>query len=545
VSIRYLKNNKLPALAWLATVDGAGECTVEHGRLVEARDQFFVEGVWNGVFDEAGFEECESFFGSGMVQRSSGEIVFVSSSATVDYLYYRATPEQVVCSNSLPFLLSGLADRLDEFNSEYGHINDSIRAGIERYERKLPTEHGQVCRLMYQNLVLEGNSVREVDKPLPPAFETYEQYRDYFERNLRGMIQNARDSGRDTTLKILSTQSTGYDTTAINAVARNYGVDLAVSVVESKERHGYFKKSMSHGPSDSGEEIGRHLGVHVEPIDRRYFESEPECEYLYWAGLHNCEDMNLHQVKDFVGNGAVLLTGALGEIWYNEQSIGKVRLQTVNDQLERWDLSCHGLSEARLHIGFIHAAAPYIGGRSRKCILSISNSDAMRTWSIGGKYDRPIARRMGEEAGVPRELFGQTKLATIVKFMPPHLPHGPALREEFFDFYRQSRGELRLLYLRATPRINFMLRSVYRSYIKLLRVALFSLEVVMRLTRQRDLDLRSNAALYPRQRYLGQELGAVLYAYCVNQAAKLYRDRQLKPSEYQSGALTDSEGSAC
>jgi len=33
----------------------------------------------------------------------------------------------------------------------------------------------------------------------------------------------------------------------------------------------------------------------------------------------------------------------------------------------------------------------------------------MDLWSVGGGYDRPIARRIAEEAGIPRHLFGQIK----------------------------------------------------------------------------------------------------------------------------------------
>jgi hypothetical protein len=250
----------------------------------------------------------------------------------------------------------------------------------------------------------------------------------------------------------------------------------------------------------------------------------------------------------------MLLTGILGDVtWSSEKSVGGSRLRSINDQLGGKDPIGNGLSEARLHIGFIHAAATYIGGRSRKTIFNISNSDAMRPWSVDGRYDRPIPRRLGEEAGIPRELFGQTKLATVVNFLPPYVPHGAVLRKEFFDFYRQSRGDLKLLYLRVAPRINFMLRRVYVSYIKLLKVALFLSKSVMgRSTirnRQRDLSPQSNATLYPRQpylkqrlravlyprqRYLGQGLRAVLYAYCVNKAAKLYQDRRLEPSEHES-----------
>jgi hypothetical protein len=82
-----------------------------------------------------------------------------------------------------------------------------------------------------------------------------------------------------------------------------------------------------------------------------------------------------------------------------------------------------------LHIGYV---PPYIGARSRKSLFDLANSEAMRPWSIGGTYDRPIPRRLGEDAGVPRDRFGQRKLATIVEFLPPYLPYGAPLRREFF-----------------------------------------------------------------------------------------------------------------
>ena len=39
-------------------------------------------------------------------------------------------------------------------------------------------------------------------------------------------------------------------------------------------------------------------------------------------------------------------------------------------------------------------------------------SDAMRPWSIPGDYDRPIPRRILEEAGLPRTSFGIKKYAS-------------------------------------------------------------------------------------------------------------------------------------
>src|SRR5215469_8618604 len=98
MTFKYLENGELPPLAWLASVDRAtGECSVEHGRLLETRETFFVEGVWADSFAKGGFDRCESFFGSGATRNTGGEIVFVPSSATVDYLYYEIMHDKIVC----------------------------------------------------------------------------------------------------------------------------------------------------------------------------------------------------------------------------------------------------------------------------------------------------------------------------------------------------------------------------------------------------------------------------------------------------------------
>jgi hypothetical protein len=60
--------------------------------------------------------------------------------------------------------------------------------------------------------------------------------------------------------------------------------------------------------------------------------------------------------------------------------------------------------------------APYIGALHGPAIYRITHSDEMRPWKLGtGYYDRPIARRIAEEAGVPRENFGQSKFGTSEK----------------------------------------------------------------------------------------------------------------------------------
>ena len=71
-----------------------------------------------------------------------------------------------------------------------------------------------------------------------------------------------------------------------------------------------------------------------------------------------------------------------------------------------------GYSEFRLRVGFAHVPVPRIGTRYPATLNRISRSTELAPYSLGGSYDRPIARRIAEEAGVPREAFGQVKTAT-------------------------------------------------------------------------------------------------------------------------------------
>lgn len=507
----FRTDDALPPLAWLAIVEtAAGRCRVEHGRQVETSDTFFVEGAWPGPFAEGRFHLCESFFGSGAVRLSTGDLIFVPSSTTVDYLYHRIFDGDLYVSNSLPFLLAAIDDSLLPFEPAYTRINDSIMDGIVRYERVIPTERGSVRRLMHENLVLRDGKIIIESKPLPPAFSDYGAYRDFLFNILGSVMCNVRDEARKIPLKVLSTQSTGYDSTAINAVAREFGIDTTLSIAEQKEASGYYTRRKETRSSDYGDEIARYLGFDVTPIDRRYFERNPQSEFLSWSTVHCNPDMNLNQIEQFVGDGAILLTGVLGEIWYNAASTDDLRTAKINSELERWDLSGHGVSETRLHVGYIHVAAPYIGARARTEIFRISNSEAMEPWSIGGTYDRPIARRLGEEAGVPRMAFGQDKRATVVEIMPPYLPLGAPLRSEFFNFLKERIGPVRYVYVRVAPLLNAKAQSWYHSPLrKKLRELLRQWPRLGRLIE------------VPR---FADRYTAVLYAYCVNKTKRVYRD---------------------
>lgn len=429
-------NVSLPPLSWVAEVDTtAGTTTVTHGKWVEIQDNFFVEGIWDGDFAEGSFDRTSNFFGSGAVLRPGG-IVFVPSCATTDYLYYQVTDARVTVSNSLPCLLSDLGDLLDPANNDYWRDCESITDGIDAYQPTIKTQRGAVQRLLYRNLVIEAGGVRLADKPMPAPFAGYEDYVAFLRERYRHIAANARDAGRRFALKILSTQSKGYDSTAVNAIAAPFGIDTAFTVSKSKGSGAFAENDSALQDDDDGREIAQVLGFECVAIDRRRFEQGLAEEYLYFAGVANCEDLNFSGITPHIDNPSVLITGTLGELYYpGSYHAQRFPGAPVGADLRRGDLGGHGLTEVRLESGFVHLPMIFMGAQQRQSITDITESSEMDPWRLKTtSYDRPIARRIAEEAGVPRLAFGQKKMATTVSFSRPNMPHQPALRREFFSF---------------------------------------------------------------------------------------------------------------
>ena len=131
---------------------------------------------------------------------------------------------------------------------------------------------------------------------------------------------------------------------------------------------------------------------------------------------------------------ALLLTGTLGEMWYTQSAWYDDHQAYLSDELRRIDIGGHGLTEVRLRAGYVQVAIPYIGARRREQLLAITESAAMDPWRLRTTYDRPLPRRLAEEAGVPREAFGQVKVGSVVEFAVPQWPQGQELRRRFLSF---------------------------------------------------------------------------------------------------------------
>lgn len=397
--LRYHRRDSWPALAWLARCHpGADVVDVMHGPRVEITPEWFSEAVWDGPYEEGSFDQTDVVFGSGGRVRD-GVITFVSSGATVDRLQTLESGDVVWVSNSLPCLLAASGSDVDPAYPHYFRDFSSIRHGLSRYAPLVATSSGAARLIYFNNVTWDGRYLRQVEKPTPVRdFSTFERYRGFLETSLQRLGENLAAPARRLPFRLLGTISSGYDSPTVATLARGAGLRDVISFDHSGD-----------DDSDSGEEIAARLGLTVTVVPRNGWRAAPLAEVPFLAADAKGEDVYFKSAEASL-TGRVLLTGFHGDkIW------GKYTT-ALSPDLVRGDQSGLSLTEYRLHAGFLHCPVPFLGVRQIRDVNRLSRSAALSRWNVPGAYTRPICRRIVEEAGVPREMFGVKKKAASVLF---------------------------------------------------------------------------------------------------------------------------------
>ncbi|MFZ5610526.1 MAG: hypothetical protein ACOY99_13065 [Pseudomonadota bacterium] len=393
-------SDALPPLAWLAMAEpGQNRVALTAGRGVEVGDGWWFEGVWAGDFGQAGFGQSDAVCGSG--GRIEGNMVrFVPPTHSLEALYWTARQGRFWVSNSLAFLLEALGDAPDLAYARYSPLFDSIVYGLKWYRPTIPTQKGAVLRRVHDPLVMgrEG-SERQARAPLAPPFAAFAHYQAYLEARAHALVENGRALTRKSVFSPLTAISSGYDSPAVAQVARKAGCTRAFSFTTARE-------SVGRGAlDDSGIAIGRALGYEVAALDRQHYRSAAigTGGEFFATGMPG-EELLFAPFEELFA-GALFFTGFHGDKAWDKAN------GSFHIPLLRGDSSGSSFTEFRLRVGFAHCPLPFLGALRQADLTRISNAPEMRPWSVGGAYDRPIARRLAEEAGVPRALFGQVKKA--------------------------------------------------------------------------------------------------------------------------------------
>lgn len=392
--------DELPRLAWCARLR-AGEAlvSVRHGPWVETSEDAFFEGAWDGDVEEGRFDTALTFAGTGARLLGDG-VLFSAPTNFIERLYSVRIDDSLWVSNSMVFLLVQAGDGLDPaYPHYYGDILGHYQAGLLRKIKTLPTRLGNRVRLHdYRNVLVRPDlSMQDQSKILTEAPGNFREYTELLLRSIDSVLKNASDPARRRTYRPLSTVSSGYDSTAVLALGRQCGCEEAFT----------FSTVGGIPTDDSGLPIADALGVKCSEhdlLEYRNLPGLPEAEFC--ASCPPGYNVTFAPLGSLL-ESRILLTGFNARCWYIDsiERPGRAR---------GWRTFIGGdsLTDFRLRVGFHTLPVPPAGGVPPQALIRISNTEEMRPWSLKAReYNRPIPRRIAEEAGVPRELFGMSKRA--------------------------------------------------------------------------------------------------------------------------------------
>lgn len=409
----------VPAMAWCCDIEGARHRFVL-GAQVEQTSNGFFEGVWDGDFAQGDFHRTEFAFGSGA--QFGDEVVFVPPKHCWESLtvIHDKGRDRVVVSNSMNFAFSraGVAVPGPFFRRVArvlrAHNDAATRAGLDRYDPLVAENRDfAMYQFMFTNFsVRPGGKFRLHPSRPDQYFRSFVDYTDF----LRGVIRSVADNGADRRRAIRMTPGTpisgGYDSPCVGALAAELDHRDAVTI-------GVVVK----GRDDSGVEIGKNLGLDVDVVPHVFGThvprlatdigedlSEDVAEFVATPGLG--DDVMLLPMAAFLRH-RIMLSGAMGDSAWRRPP----RLAPGLPVGVRYGKS---LTEFRLRVGFAFVPVPAIGARFPWPIRRITRSPEMAPYTLYEPYDRPIARRVVEEAGIQRGTFARAKAATN----PTILNHG-------------------------------------------------------------------------------------------------------------------------
>ncbi len=264
----------------------------------------------------------------------------------------------------------------------------SAAEGVRHTILDVPTTGAPLQAVVYHNIRLSSTGeLRIEERPHERPFDSYADYRTRLANALRSAVANAPG------YEMVATISSGYDSTAVASVAAEVGCRRAVTFVNSKP--------VASGTAvDSGEATAERLGMTVEKYDRLAYLDRtdlPEAEFLA-TGMTG-EDVVMTAMERSI-TCSMLLTGSEA-FWFKGNP--------YRPGLYRADLSSCSLTELRLRTDFIHLPLLFFGASEQPSLIDIIDSAEMRPFSVPGLYDKPIQRRIAEEAGIPRGTFATIK----------------------------------------------------------------------------------------------------------------------------------------
>ncbi len=439
-SLSYRVNPRLAQRAWLAVVDQAAR-TVEItcGVSVERRPGFMAECVWDGPFTEGGFHRAEHVFGTGV--RVEGDAVhLVPPSFSVDRVMACRWRGRWWASNSLVLLLGATGAQLNDRHPYWTECL-SVLKGVENYRREYAVVHPEIehfWQVFYENLVITPDGVEFHQRDRLRRLGGYGEYMGALRGVLRALWDNARDPARRVPIFGLSNLSTGYDSTAATALVGELGIKESFGGAPIRRP---LRRLLPPRHREDPRPIARALGVRLHLLDPER-SSVPEDELYFLATNYamrhsgHWSELTFHSMAADIearpGNGLVF-SGLHGDIIWDVAPEARY----IDVKLRRPCTPGLNLTEIRLKAGFVLASVPFLLANNISDVIKITGSPEMEPWRLHNDYDRPIPRRIAEEAGVPRAAFGMHKDMITQRYI---WPVNPVLRRAFFRWLWDRHG---------------------------------------------------------------------------------------------------------
>jgi len=388
-----LMSERLPPMGWLARKSrGSNETKVWHGQQVSIEKDIFWEGI-NPVPDgpvdviHHHFPLCS---GGAIVGE---DLVFFTPGHSLDRIFGFRDEGLFWLSNSLPLILAATGQKLNDRYMFYPWEFETI----DRHDRCLSLEDGKQLHIFYNcNIHIDPQLNHQTNyRPTEFVFDNFETYSGALKNFVEGIgAVNGHRSNRY--FAPLSSLSRGYDSTAVTVLARMCGTQEVLSIRDAR------------GSEIGAEDVTKTaelLGMRTHSTARNsYRQYGIDAEKIFYLTAL-AEDICFYPFLDAL-RGRLLFCGYHGDTMWDRGAypVGTWRRENTGASMQ----------EFRIRTGYVLLPLAFFGWQHHTDIIRLSRSDEMRKWSVGGSYDRPIPRRIAEEAGIPRKWFGTKKMAVTV-----------------------------------------------------------------------------------------------------------------------------------
>ncbi|OGR12570.1 MAG: hypothetical protein A2097_11985 [Desulfobacula sp. GWF2_41_7] len=414
--LNFILKNSWPKLAWVCRINiSEDSAIILHGPAVEIFENWAVEAVWDKDFEKGDFDKTDIIFGSGIRKRCD-KLIFVSSSTVVDRLWHVSMDGKIFVSNTLPGLLTvAELSLLYDYPNYASDMASIIMKGLYRYKKNIPTNGPDINILYFNNLVWTNGLLEIIEKPdYSPMFNDFTTYKNYLETVAHNIGKNANSKSRTYPIGMLTGLSSGYDSVATSVISRHAGCNKAVSIENSS--------SFWRG-SDSGQHIAKKLGFICEVV--KHDKNKYQNEIYSWAATGLSGGRNQH-LFNYPKPLCLFFGGYFGDTIWNRKKQNLIEPKG----------STTSFCEFRLLEGIFVSVVPWWGIKHAAEIQKINLLEEMKPWTLGTDYDRPIARRLAEEAGINRGDFAIRKKDTASNFSPLLWPSTGSARASFKSFLK-------------------------------------------------------------------------------------------------------------